>query len=64
MSTTSVCSKLITYHGSNVVGQQLRYCGIGHQYDDVIIEGDPGAMKVSKLVEFMARKGDRKRYSS
>ncbi|KAH7884680.1 hypothetical protein F5I97DRAFT_1891150 [Phlebopus sp. FC_14] len=26
-------------------GQQLRYCGIGGGYDDVIIQGDPGAMK-------------------
>lgn len=49
---------------SNVVGQQLRYCGIGNQYDDVIIKGDPGEMKVGQLVEFIARKGDRKPYSS
>ncbi|TFK72981.1 flavo protein [Pluteus cervinus] len=26
-------------------GQQLRYCGLGHGYDDVIITGDPGEMK-------------------
>ncbi|TFK40229.1 flavo protein [Crucibulum laeve] len=26
-------------------GQQLRYCGIGHKYDDIIIKGDPGEMK-------------------
>ncbi|KAG6854380.1 hypothetical protein C0991_007371 [Blastosporella zonata] len=26
-------------------GQQLRYCGIGHGYDDVFISGDPGEMK-------------------
>lgn len=27
-------------------GQQLRYCGVGHGYDDVFIKGDPGEMKV------------------
>ncbi|KAF8623679.1 hypothetical protein AX17_007377 [Amanita inopinata Kibby_2008] len=26
-------------------GQQLRYCGVGHQYDDVIIKGNPEEMK-------------------
>ncbi|KIY43792.1 FAD/NAD(P)-binding domain-containing protein [Fistulina hepatica ATCC 64428] len=26
-------------------GQQLRYCGLGKDYDDVIIKGDPGEMK-------------------
>ncbi|KAF9453451.1 hypothetical protein P691DRAFT_800718 [Macrolepiota fuliginosa MF-IS2] len=26
-------------------GQQLRYCGIGHGYDEVIIKGDPNEMK-------------------
>ncbi|KAF5382137.1 hypothetical protein D9615_004300 [Tricholomella constricta] len=26
-------------------GQQLRYCGVGHGYDDVVVKGDPGAMK-------------------
>lgn len=26
-------------------GQQLRYCGLGHDYDDIIIKGDPGEMK-------------------
>lgn len=29
----------------SALGQNLRYCGIGHQYDDIIIEGDPGEMK-------------------
>ncbi|KAM6504283.1 hypothetical protein JOM56_001226 [Amanita muscaria] len=29
----------------SVLGQNLRYCGIGHQYDDIIIKGDPGEMK-------------------
>lgn len=48
----------------NVVGQQLRYCGIGQHYDDVIINGDPGEMKVIELLEFLAREGDGKPYSS
>ncbi|RDB26297.1 Apoptosis-inducing factor 1 [Hypsizygus marmoreus] len=26
-------------------GQQLRYCGVGHGYDDVFIKGDPGELK-------------------
>ncbi|PFH53119.1 hypothetical protein AMATHDRAFT_138458 [Amanita thiersii Skay4041] len=26
-------------------GQNLRYCGVGHQYDDVIIKGNPSDMK-------------------
>jgi len=26
-------------------GQQLRYCGVGHKHDDVIIVGDPGELK-------------------
>ncbi|KIK10084.1 hypothetical protein K443DRAFT_81036 [Laccaria amethystina LaAM-08-1] len=26
-------------------GQQLRYCGVGHQYEDIIIKGDPKEMK-------------------
>ncbi|KAF8072016.1 hypothetical protein FPV67DRAFT_1748109 [Lyophyllum atratum] len=26
-------------------GQQLRYCGVGHNYDDTFITGDPGEMK-------------------
>lgn len=26
-------------------GQQLRYCGTGAGYEDVIIKGDPGEMK-------------------
>ncbi|KAF8698232.1 hypothetical protein AX14_001179 [Amanita brunnescens Koide BX004] len=29
----------------SALGQQLRYCGIGQHYDDVIINGDPGEMK-------------------
>jgi hypothetical protein len=28
-------------------GQQLRYCGVGAQFEDVIIKGNPGEMKVS-----------------
>lgn len=31
-------------------GQQLRYCGYGMGYDDVIIKGDPGAMKVGLVL--------------
>ncbi|KAL5485940.1 AIF1 [Sanghuangporus weigelae] len=26
-------------------GQQLRYCGLGHSYDDIFIKGDPGELK-------------------
>ncbi|KAF9000628.1 flavoprotein [Cyathus striatus] len=26
-------------------GQQLRYCGVGHKYDDIFVKGDPGEMK-------------------
>ncbi|KAG5721933.1 putative flavoprotein C26F1.14C [Termitomyces sp. T112] len=26
-------------------GQQLRYCGVGHDYDDIFISGDPEEMK-------------------
>ncbi|KAG6909960.1 hypothetical protein DXG01_014229 [Tephrocybe rancida] len=26
-------------------GQQLRYCGVGHGYDDIFISGDPGELK-------------------
>lgn len=29
-------------------GQQLRYCGIGHKYDDVIIKGNVDELKVSR----------------
>lgn len=31
---------------SFVEGQQLRYCGIGVGYDDIIIKGNPEEMKV------------------
>jgi len=36
------------------LGQQLRYCGIGHQYDDVIVKGDPGEMK---FIAYYAKQG-------
>ncbi|GLB40497.1 putative rieske [2Fe-2S] domain containing protein [Lyophyllum shimeji] len=26
-------------------GQQLRYCGVGHQYDDIVVKGNPDEMK-------------------
>ena len=29
-------------------GQQLRYCGVGAGFDDVIVDGDLDAMKVSR----------------
>ncbi|KAI5998729.1 hypothetical protein EDD15DRAFT_2161656 [Pisolithus albus] len=29
----------------SALGQQLRYCGTGAEYEDVIIKGDPGEMK-------------------
>lgn len=28
-------------------GQQLRYCGVGHKYDRVIVKGNPDELKVS-----------------
>jgi hypothetical protein len=28
-----------------VEGQQLRYCGIGTDYDDIYIQGNPAEMK-------------------
>jgi hypothetical protein len=34
-----------------VEGQQLRYCGNGVGYDDVIIKGNPDDMKVSVLLK-------------
>jgi len=30
-------------------GQQLRYCGLGAKFEEVIIKGDPGEMKVRGL---------------
>ena len=27
-------------------GQQLRYCGLGHSYDDIYIKGNPSELKV------------------
>lgn len=27
-------------------GQQLRYCGLGHSYDDIHIQGNPAELKV------------------
>ena len=32
-------------------GQQLRYCGSGVGYDDVIIDGNPEEMKVGRCVD-------------
>ena len=31
-------------------GQQLRCCGVGAGYDDIIIDGNPEEMKVSASV--------------
>lgn len=42
------CTRDITDNVS-LEGQQLRYCGFGADYDDVIIHGDPGEMKVSDM---------------
>ena len=33
-------------------GQQLRYCGLGHGYDDIFVKGNPGDLKVSVLPSF------------
>jgi len=30
----------------SVVSAQLRYCGISHKYDEVIVKGDPSQSKV------------------
>lgn len=27
-------------------GQQLRYCGLGHSYDDILVKGNPAELKV------------------
>ena len=35
-------------------GQQLRYCGVGAGFDDVIIDGDLDAMK---FVAYYVKKG-------
>lgn len=32
-------------------GQQLRYCGLGHGYDDVFVKGNPGELKASDTME-------------
>lgn len=42
------CTRDITDNVS-LEGQQLRYCGLGVDYDDVIIHGNPGEMKVSDV---------------
>lgn len=39
---------------SRVEGQQLRYCGIGEGYDDIIIQGSPDEMKVWRFTIFAA----------
>ena len=44
MSLTSV-----PYSISYSEGQQLRYCGLGAKFEEVIIKGDPGEMKVRDL---------------
>lgn len=36
-------------HGECIEGQQLRYCGIGVGFEDVIIDGNPEEMKVRRL---------------
>ena len=33
----------------DVEGQQLRYCGIGSKYEEIIIKGDPMEMKVREI---------------
>ncbi|KAG5645532.1 hypothetical protein DXG03_005807 [Asterophora parasitica] len=36
-------------------GQQLRYCGVGHGYDDIVIKGDPGEMK---FIAYYGKRGN------
>jgi hypothetical protein len=33
-------------------GQQLRYCGVGANFEEVIIQGNPDELKVSCLIVF------------
>jgi hypothetical protein len=39
----------------NVEGQQLRYCGIGSKYEEIIIKGDPMEMKVLDMAIFTSK---------
>ena len=32
---------------TSIEGQQLRYCGVGAGFDDVIVDGDLDALKVT-----------------
>jgi len=32
------------------VGSQLRYCGIGHGYDDIKVDGNPADLKVRSFL--------------
>lgn len=34
------------------VGSQLRYCGVGHGYDDIKIDGNPADLKVRPFPRF------------
>lgn len=40
------CEPVTRAHGWCTEGQQLRYCGVGAGFDDVIIDGNPDEMKV------------------
>ncbi len=44
--STRVLETAIHAHEGRTEGQQLRYCGVGAGFDDVIIDGNPDEMKV------------------
>jgi hypothetical protein len=37
-----------------IEGQQLRYCGVGAGFDDIIVDGDLEAMKVCSICAIIA----------
>ena len=36
------------------VGGQLRYCGVGHGYDDIKVDGNPADLKVRAVSTLLA----------
>ena len=45
------------------VGSQLRYCGVGHGYDDIKLDGNPADLKVCPVFTLLAET-DSKQVSS
>ena len=46
MSTRIYETCVFELDGFRSEGQQLRYCGLGHSYDDIFIDGNPGELNV------------------